>query len=272
MLVFQVIFYPLQDPQSKAKCYSEAKLMTTYPFNFNVVHPSWKACLQKALSQVDPTYLAKLAQSSDWLPGPDKIFNAFSLPIDQVNYVLFGESPYPRRESANGYAFWDAAVKELWAPSGLSKKVNRATSLRNIFKMLLIAEGVLDKEKSDQTEIAKINKSSFVQTNDEFFHNLLQHGFLLLNATLVLQSHGSPQKDARAWYPFIQEILIYLLNQRPNVKFILLGRIANTIDQLLTQPHLERLYAEHPYNHSFISNPNVIAFFQPFHLLQRKEP
>ena len=61
----------------------------------------------------------------------------------QVNYVLFGES-LPRRASANGYAFWDAAVK-IMVSFGNSKTVNRATSLLNILKMLLIAEGCLKK-------------------------------------------------------------------------------------------------------------------------------
>lgn len=215
---------------------------------------------------MDARYLQQLALSPDWLPGPEKIFNAFSLPLDQVNYVLFGESPYPRPESANGYAFWDAAVKELWSPTGLSKKVNRATSLRNIVKMLLVAEGALDQHNAGQEAIAELDKSALIQTNDAFFTGLLKHGFLLLNATPVLQS-GPPQKDARAWAPFTQEVLACLLEQRPAIKFILLGRIANTIDDLI-QPPVEKLYAEHPYNLSFITNPKVLDFFRPLHLLR----
>ena len=243
-------------------------MMTRDIFNLQEIDPSWKACIQRGLAEVDLHYLEKLNQSSHWLPGKEKIFNAFSLPLEQVNYVLFGESPYPRPESANGYAFWDASVKDLWSPTGLSKKVNRATSLRNILKMLLVAEGALNQHKVGQEEIANIDKRAFVQTNDEFFHNLLKHGFLLLNATPVLQS-GPPQKDARAWYPFTKELLDCLLQKRPDVKFILLGRIANKIDELIPLPHVDKLYAEHPYNHSFITNPKVLAFFEPLHLLRK---
>src|SRR3990167_11287507 len=108
--------------------------------SFKPVHPSWKACLQRGLAKMSASYLANLQQKENWLPGPNKIFNGFSLPLHSVKYILFGESPYPRFESANGFAFWDASVKELWSISGLSKKVNRATSLRNIIKMLLVAE------------------------------------------------------------------------------------------------------------------------------------
>src|SRR5690349_3968920 len=112
-------------------------------FSMASVHPSWQSCLHSALQSMDKAYLDALASTPDWLPGPDKIFNAFSLPVSKVNYLLFGESPYPRAASANGYAFWDAAVSDLWSPQGLSKKVNRATSLRNFLKMLLVAEGLL---------------------------------------------------------------------------------------------------------------------------------
>jgi uracil-DNA glycosylase len=238
------------------------------PFNFKAVHASWHECLNKSLAKMDANYLVQLSQCHRWLPGHEKIFNAFSLTIDQVNYVLFGESPYPRAQSANGYAFWDADVAELWSSSGLSKKVNRATSLRNILKMLLIAEGSLDKNHTTQPDIANLDKSHFVQTNHEFFTQLLNKGFLLLNATLVLQD-GPPQKDARAWQPFIKELLACLLQRRPKVTFILMGRIANEIDKLLPHQPMQKLYVEHPYNLSFVTNPDVIQFFEPLGLLRK---
>ncbi len=245
------------------------QIMTTYDFNVSSIDPSWNECLIRGLAKVSPKYLELLQSAPEWLPGRDKIFNAFSLPLSQVNYILLGESPYPRRESANGYAFWDAAVQELWSPTGLSKKVNRATSLRNILKMLLIAEGQLDRDNATQEEIAKINKSAYVQTNNEFFQNLLTRGFLLLNASPVLQS-GPPQKDARAWQPFIHELLDCLLEKQPQVKLILFGRIANMLEPFLQHhPRLKMLCAEHPYNISFITNEDVINFFRPLHLLKR---
>lgn len=243
----------------------------TSAFNLNCVHPSWRDCVKKGLNTVDSAYLSQLENSPAWLPGPEKIFNAFSLPVNEVNYVLFGESPYPRRESANGYAFWDAAVNELWLSTGLSKKVNRATSLRNILKMLLIAEGLLDPGHTDQESISRIDKKNLVQTNAEFFGNFINHGFLLLNATPVLQD-GPPQKDAKAWHPFVNEILDYLLAQRPNVKFVLFGRIAHTLEQFLQHhPLLQKLCAEHPYNVSFITNSQVLDFFRPLHLLKKSK-
>src|SRR5436190_2193289 len=133
--------------------------MTTHVlFNLQAADSSWHECLKEALSKIDSTYLENLYQNPNWLPGHKNIFNAFSLPVNKTNYVLFGESPYPRAASANGYAFWDAAVMELWSETGLSKTVNRATSLRNIIKMLLIAEGELLPQQTSQSDIRNIDK------------------------------------------------------------------------------------------------------------------
>ncbi len=244
--------------------------MTT-KFNLSTVHASWRTCLEEALTKMDPDYLTQLTANPEWLPGADKIFNAFSLPVEQVNYVLFGESPYPRAQSANGYAFWDAAVNDIWSETGFSKPVNRATSLRNIMKMLLVTEGLLQPYHTSQDEIAKINKQGLVQTNHEFFNNFLQHGFLMLNATPVLQPNKVRQ-DARAWRPFLQHVLTFLLQKKPAVELILLGNVANEIDPLIPSQQTKKLYAEHPYNITFIHNPTIIDFFKPLHLLMRQNP
>lgn len=238
-------------------------------FNLDTIDPSWQTCLQEGLKAMNPTYLDHITQHTHWLPGPQNIFNAFSLPVEKVNYILLGESPYPRENSANGYAFWDAQVKELWSPLGLSKKVNRATSLRNIIKMLLVAEGALEPNCTGQSNIASLNKNQYVQTNEELFLNLLNQGFLLLNATLILQP-GQVRKDALAWHPFLLHILHFLAAKNSNVQLILFGNIAHIIDKQINHLKIKRLYAEHPYNISFITNQNVIQFFKPMHLLHRR--
>lgn len=246
--------------------------MTTHQlFNIEAADPSWHSCLQEALEKMDPEYLNCLYKTTDWLPGHHKIFNAFSLPLSQTNYILLGESPYPRKASANGYAFWDAAVNQLWSDTGLSKPVNRATSLRNIIKMLLIAEGKLTPNETTQAAIATLQKNNLVTTNDELFTNFLSHGFLLLNTTLVLRT-GQVQKDAKAWHPFIKHILDFVFEKRPEVQLMLLGNIANSIEKRINLEETRRFYAEHPYNVSFITNPKIIHFFQPLHLLCRNKP
>lgn len=236
-------------------------------FQFQKVHPSWMPCLKRSLKVLDQDYLDGLTESI-WLPGPERIFNAFSLPLNEVKYVLLGESPYPRPESAIGYAFWDGAVNDLWSEKGLSTKVNRATSLRNLIKMLLIAEGVLDQHPS-QDRIAEISKNLLVKTNKELFTNFLCRGFLLLNASLVLKS--SPvHNDSKAWNPFVKSLLSCLIEKNPNIQILLLGRLAAKMSNWLNLMGIRTLEAEHPYNLSFITNPEILAFFRPLHLLRKE--
>ena len=132
------------------------------------VHPEWRDMLHDALKGMAPEYLHELQFTQTWLPGIPSLFAAFSLPLSSTRYILLGESPYPRSQSANGYAFWDAAVGTLWSQTGLSKDVNRATSLRNLVKMLLHARGDLMHDFS-QEAIAQLDKSVYLQTANQLF-------------------------------------------------------------------------------------------------------
>ena len=108
--------------------------------------------------------------------------------MDAVRFVLVGEGPYPREESATGVCFMDGAVGNLWSEQGLSKPVNRATSLRNFMKMLLVAEGLLQAEATGALALVSVSEqarsanSNFIQTLPELQQQLTQRGFLLLNA------------------------------------------------------------------------------------------
>ena len=227
-------------------------------------HPEWHELLRFALSVMDANYLDTLQASDQWLPGIDSLFAAFSLPLSATNYILLGESPYPRKQSANGYAFWDNAVLELWSSTGLDKQVNRATTLRNLLKMFLFARGDLTDDLS-QGAIANLDKSNYVQTAEQLFKAFMQKGFLLLNASLVY-AEGEVQYHARQWRPFIQCLLTALGQSKPSLKLVLFGNIAKQIPQTNLNP---ALVVEHPYNISFITNPRVIAFFKPLDLLAR---
>jgi uracil-DNA glycosylase len=227
-------------------------------------HHSWHQILSQALQEVDQRYLEKLGQNTDWLPGINKVFNAFSLPLDKVQYILFGESPYPRACSANGYAFWDERVNEIWSETGLSKPVNKATSLRNIIKMLLVANQSLGVDDMSQPEIKKINKANFISELKGLFDNLLDNGFLLLNASLVFEL-GKVNYHSRYWLPFIASLLTQLSHHK--ITLILFGKIAQTINNLSGSDAFNKICAEHPYNLSFITNPDVIALFKPMNLL-----
>jgi uracil-DNA glycosylase len=231
----------------------------------NSIDPSWHADLNHAMSLIDSVYLESLMGSHHWLPGQNHCFNAFSQPKSHIKYVLLGESPYPRPVSANGYAFWDNDVGDLWSQKGLSSKVNRATSLRNFLKMLLHAEDLL-KKPFLASDIAQIDKTRLYQTLDDLFINMQNKGFLLLNASLVWSADLKVQRHAKAWFPFIKAILEELLRYQPTIKILLFGKMAEKFKFL---PSENILVAEHPYVLNFIDNQDVLKFFKPLHLLRK---
>ncbi len=225
-------------------------------------HPEWHAILEKALKVMDAFYLERIMRDPNWFPGTDKLLAAFNIPRTQLRYILLGESPYPRSDSANGYAFWDGAVGSLWSETGLSKAVNRATSLRNMIKMFLYARGDLQHDYS-QNAIALLDKTPYAQTAHELFNNFIDKGFLLLNATLVYEE-DCVLSHAKHWRPFISSLLTQLAKTTLMPQLILLGRIASQVPE---SKYFDCVIAEHPYNLSFITNPSVLNFFQPLDLL-----
>lgn len=235
-------------------------------FDLTALHPSWLPLIQHALRDLDCDYIQQLLNSNDWLPGADKLFNAFSLPFSQTRVILLGESPYPRPVSANGYAFWDGAVSSLWSESGLSKAVNRATSLRNFIKMLLLARGDLKADNMTQDAIAHLDKSNMIQTAQALFENMMAHGILLLNATLVLRT-GKVREDAIAWQAFLSTLLNEISKQNNKIVLLLLGKIAQRIESMAAAETYRKIISEHPYNISFITNDKIIQFFKPLDLL-----
>lgn len=247
-----------------------------------LAHSSWLPVLKAALERVhaaDPAYLPALAKDH-YLPTQGRLFAAFAQPLDSVRYVLVGEGPYPREESATGVCFMDGAVKELWSEKGLSKPVNRATSLRNFMKMLLVTEGTLEmgnttgEALADIARQARAESSLYIQTLPELQENLTQAGFLLLNASLVYRPHVAPVKDAKAWRPFLEAVLVGLDEYAGEKKrlpptLVLWGKIAELIGSIPSNAHFPKAISEHPYNISFIASPTMQALFEPMQLLRR---
>jgi len=239
--------------------------------------PSWEPVLIKGLEAVtaaDSHYLTALA-SELYLPTENRLFAAFSQPIERVRYVLVGEGPYPRAESATGVCFMDGVVGSLWSDNGLSKQVNRATSLRNFIKMLLVADGQLSVTQTGGAALSPIAEnavkadSSFVPTLAELQQNMIRQGFLLLNAALVFRPDVAPVKEARAWRPFLQTVFAALASREPRPTLVLWGKIA---EQLQALPQLEiftQVVSEHPYNLSFIGNVGMHGLFAKMHLLTK---
>lgn len=236
------------------------------------VHREWREILQQALTSLTDEYTESLLRDDNWLPGSDQLLAAFQRDRAGVRYLLIGESPYPRRESANGIAFYDAAVGELWSDTGLSKAVNRATSLRNIIKTALLAEGLLQRDadgKITQDAIARLDKPALIQSLPELFDNLKTAGFLMLNATPVLHPQRKPALEARYWREFLQQLLALIARQSSQpITLLLWGKIASLVEAMPASSCYHKLVCKHPYNISFIDNPDMLGLFARLRVLQ----
>ena len=256
-----------------------------------LAHPSWRPHLLDGLQAVvaaSPGYLDALALDY-YLPTGQRLFAAFALPLAEVRHVLVGEGPYPRAESATGVCFMDGAVGSLWSENGLSKPVNRATSLRNFMKMLLVADGFLKADDTGAAALAPVAVNAMqpgrgaIQTLADLQANLTRHGFLLLNASLVFRPHVAPAIDAKAWLPFLQTILASLADRTAPLQplqplaprkplepptLVLWGKIAEQLKRLPETARFPQLQSEHPYNLTFIRNASMQALFGPMHLLR----
>ncbi len=240
------------------------------------VHDDWRPLLHDALAAVDVSYLQSLLDDENWLPGPERLLAAFRRDRSNLRYLLIGESPYPRPESANGIAFYDAAVGAIWSDTGLSKAVNRATSLHNIVKAALRAEGLVHPDRDariSQTAIAALDKRGLIRTLAELFGNLERAGCMLLNATLVLHPARKPAVEARYWHGFLACLLESIAaDDRPLPCLVLWGKIAQLIDTIPASNGYDKLVSEHPYNVSFIDNPLVGELFAGLRVLQARPP
>ncbi len=248
----------------------------------DAAHPSWHTILTSGLHAVNnanPDYLTTLA-NDDYLPTGNRLFAAFMQPLERIRYVLVGEGPYPRAASATGVCFMDGAVGTLWSDKGLSKPVNRATSLRNFIKMLLVADGQIAATNTGADALQAIAAKALaspqqtIQTLGELQDKLHMNGFLLLNASLVFRKHVPPVQDARAWKAFLEVVLDALLanataRQVPPATLVLWGKIAELLQSLPATKHFIQAVAEHPYNLSFIQHQGMQELFAPMQLLTR---
>lgn len=239
----------------------------------SAAHEDWRPLLDQALKSVPPDYLQSLLSDQRWLPGVNQLFSAFRRDLHHCQYILFGESPYPRTESANGIAFYDAAVIDLWSDIGLSKAVNRATSLRNILKTALLAEGLIRAEPDNripQSSIAKLDKSPLIQTIQQLFDAFQQRGLLLFNTTPVLHPERKPASEARYWSAFVNSLLQQIDLHKTELPTLLLwGKIAQQIVHMPAAASYPKIISEHPYNLSFIHNPEMLELFAKLRILRR---
>ncbi len=224
--------------------------------------------MKDALRALDKEYLNFLINDKTFFPDIYNFLNPFkTLSLQEVKYILFGQDPYPRKESAIGYAFIDARVKEVFTSKGFSTEVNRATSLRNFIKMLLLCEGLLSADDLSQNAIATIDSRNLCSNTLELKDNFEKNGILLLNMALIFTKKEESKYHLRAWRTFVESLLCSI--KEYDIKLILFGNAAKDIEKLECSNMFEKLFFVHPYNVSFIKDKEVHRLFKSMNLIKK---
>jgi len=225
-------------------------------------HPSWHQILFDACDKLNSSYIDFIL-NEHYLPTNNRLFAAFGMPLNNLKYILFGQDPYPREQSAIGVAFIDGKVEQIFTAQGLSKEVNKATSLRNFIKMALVARGDLDSSDTSKEAIAKLDKSGLINSIYDLKANFEQNGVLLLNTALVFTDKKSSNFHAKEWQGFMKKLLDSISS---DIELILFGNFSKKLKKSL-QPKQKAIELEHPYNHTFINNPQAHKLFSSMNLL-----
>jgi len=233
-----------------------------------MIHSSWQVLLEEAKASLDSEYKTFLEKDKNYFPTKENYFNAFNTLVkEDVKYILFGQDPYPREQSAGGYAFIDTNVQKLFGDKGLSKEVNKATSLRNFIKMALVAREDLSTEDTSQEAIRQIDKNKMIDSIDALRINFEKNGVLLLNTALIFTDKKSSNKHIKAWRPFIHTLLKGLEVESPTL--LLFGTHAKALKREFDLTNFTTLEMEHPYNHTFITNALALKCFGTMRLLEK---
>jgi len=231
------------------------------------VDKSWQEIIVYSYNGLSPKYRKFLEKDEGYFPTFCNFLNAFrTLPLEKTKYILFGQDPYPRKESACGYAFIDAKVKTIFSDKGFSKEVNRATSLRNFLKMLLVSDERLKEDDLSQNAIVEIDKSDIIDSIEELKANFEKSGVLLLNTALVFTCKDDTKLHVKEFRVFMQRFLSRLVDR--DIELILFGSMAKNIKKSLPSAlEFNTVETMHPYSIGFIIDKKVQKFFKPLNLL-----
>jgi uracil-DNA glycosylase len=140
---------------------------------------------------------------------------------------------------------------------------------QKLMKMALTADDRLSEDDTSQKAIASIPKEDLIETMEELKQNFEGAGVLLLNTALVFRSKEESKRHIRAWQGFVSQLLEGVaLSSSPDL--ILFGAHARDVCKIPGADSLGMIAMEHPYNHTFITNPSAHELFRPMGLLLKR--
>jgi uracil-DNA glycosylase len=89
----------------------------------------------------------------------------------------------------------------------------------------------------------------------------------------VLHPQRKPAIEARYWQQFLERLLaLTAQGTTQRITLVLWGKIAKLIETMPASQAYDKLVCEHPYNISFIDNPDMQRLFAKLRVLQKPRP
>lgn len=160
-------------------------------------------------------FLEKEYKTKTIYPKPENVFNSLNnVKYKDVKVVIIGQDPYHEPNQAHGLSF------------SVENGVELPPSLVNIFKEIK-------------------NEYGFQNTNG----NLLawaKQGVLLLNSVLTVEKGKANSHKGKGWENITKKIISLLNERKEPIVFLLWGRSAQEIGELVTNPWHLKLKSVHP--------------------------
>lgn len=184
-------------------------------------HESWRSC---------PAFDLVAGIAKQLVPGTfcpqdaPSVFNAFSMPVDDVKVIIVGKSPYPQKENACGYAF---AI-----PQADRKYDQWPASLKVLTDALVNTYGI-----------------EFVGPPNAYIDPTLSEwrsqGVLLLNAALTCIERD-PSSHEVLWQPFTTQLFTWLNETRSGLIWWFMGDDAKSFSHLVFDLAHHKFFSQHP--------------------------
>jgi uracil-DNA glycosylase len=193
----------------------------------NAIPPGWTNVFKASIPEfehINKSLIQDEKQHGRFYPLRKDLFKAFDMcPLSNVKVVIVGQDPY-HSDDHNGYPI----------AMGMSFSVNRGvtipSSLKNIYKELI---------RSIPNWNAPIHGN---------LSNWAKQGVLMLNTCLTVRPHQAKSHKS-LWMGFVAKVIASLNEKNPRCIFVLWGREAEKIGNLLTNKNVV-LTAPHPSGYS----------------------
>lgn len=204
--------------------------------------------------------ISNALEGKSYTPNEELVLRFLSINLSKVSVVILGQDPYPQEGVATGRAFEVNNIK-CW------NKI-KEISLQNILKLLYKNQSMTDDILSIKDIRKEIKKNNFqIAAPNDLFNEWEEKGVLLLNTVLtcpVGNTSGS-NKHRKIWTDFTQNIICYIYENYPNIKWFLWGN--NAKKSGISIPEESKFESFHP--RSYCKKPGY--FFYENHFTKVKD-